>query len=298
MVSAKLLSEQLAASIDPAYYLESLGFKCYEWQKEILKPGITRLILNCARQSGKSTGVSAMAVHQAKFTPGSLILIFAPTEAQAEELMMRVSEFIRADPSIILVRDSSITKKFINGSRIRAFTASPKSARGYSDPDIIIFDESAYVEDELYLTVRPMMTGGQTKLVLLSTPRGKTGFFYETWTRPSDRWTKVLVKVPDIQHITSPGDHVPFDHNEFVTVNAQKGIKAYISPRHMTEFLLEEYETMGPHWYAQEYGCEFRDPIDNVFDFDMVLSAFDTEEEAIDFDEASVLVEEEESFNW
>jgi hypothetical protein len=275
MSLAKSLSRQFAASIDPSHYLESLGFEAYEWQREVLRPGVSRLILNCARQSGKSTVIGAKVVHRAKFFPGSLIMLFAPSESQSAELMEKIGVFISQDPEILLVRDSSITKKFLNGSRIKAFTASPRSARGYSDPDIIVFDEAAHVERELYLTVRPMMTGGKTDLVLLSTPYGKEGFFYDIWMRETDLWLKVEVQPLWIMHRMMPEKYAPRNDADFIRERAEKGIKAFISTRHTEEFLLEEYEEMGEHWYMQEYGCEFRNPLDIVFDVDLFNRSFD-----------------------
>lgn len=282
MVSAALIAKHLAATLDPFSYLQSLGFEAFDWQKEALKPGITRLILLCARQAGKSTIIAAKVVHRAKYFPGSLIMLFAPTEDQAEELMAKISVLMSQDPDIILVRDSSETKKLLNGSRIKAFTASPKSARGYSDPDIIVFDESAQVEDELYLTVRPMMTGGRTDLILLSTPYGKKGFFYKTWSEASKRWHKVMVKPQDILHELMPSKYPKIDYDQWREEQAALGVNAYISPRHGKEYLLEEWDTMGEHWFLQEYGCEFLDPLDNAFDMDMVHRAFNSQEVAYD----------------
>ncbi len=288
MVSAKSLADQLAASIDPFRYLQSLGWEAFEWQKEALAPGVPRLILLCGRQSGKSTAIAAKVVHRAKFFPGSLIMLFAPTQDQAEELMAKISEFMSQDPDIVLIRDSSETKKLLNGSRIKAFCASPKSARGYSDPDIIVFDEASQVDRELYLTVRPMMTGGKTDLILLSTPYGKDGFFYDTWEKKSSRWVKVLVKPQDILHERYPQKYPKEDVRKWHEQMAKAGIKAFISPRHEREFLHEELDEMGEHWYRQEYGCEFLEPQDNVFDFNSVMRAFDSDVKAIDMDGEAV----------
>jgi hypothetical protein len=274
----------LAASVDPAYYLEALTFTPFPWQQNVLRPGIHRLILNCARQSGKSTVIAAKVVHRAKYFPGSLIMLFAPTENQATELMEKISIFMSLDEEIILVRDSSVTKKLINGSRIRAFSASPKSSRGYSDPDIIVFDEAAQVDDELYLTVRPMMTGGKTDLILLSTPFGKEGFFYEIWHRATDIWTKILVKPPDIMHEMMPNQYKVVDYEEYRKTNETIGIDAYISPRHKKDFLLEEFEEMGEKWYMQEYGCEFINKIGSVFDMDVFQRAYTSEVTMIDLE--------------
>jgi len=275
MILAESLAKQLSASIDPAAYLSTLGFNAYEWQKMVLTPGIMRLILNCARQSGKSVDVSALVTHQTKYSPGSLVLLFAPTENQAIELMDKISVFMKMDPEIILIRDSTVTKKLLNGSKIIAFSAAPKSARGFSDPDIIVFDEASQTPDELYLTVRPMMTGGKTRLILLSTPFGKQGFFYEIWDKVSTIWTKVLVKPVDIMHEWSPAKYPKINEEKYRLDNAKIGIRAFISPRHTKEWLLEELEEMGEHWFLQEYGCEFRSRLDSVFDEDSFMRCFD-----------------------
>lgn len=285
----KSLSKQLSATIDPAYYMMSLGWYAYDWQKEVLRPGTPRLILNCARQSGKSTVIGARCVHRAKFFPGSLIMLFAPSEGQAVELMNKISEFIKSDPEIVLTRDSTNTKQFINGSRIKAFTANPTSARGYSDPDIIIFDESAYVDRELYLTVRPMMTGGKTDLILLSTPNGKEGFFYDIWTNESKIWSKVLVRPIDVMHEIDPNRYTYFDETKFIAEQQDKGIKAFISPRHTREWLIEEQEDMGDNWFLQEYGCEFRNRNDVVFDYDLFMSRVTDEVKPMDTVEFDVV---------
>jgi len=273
--SANSLTNQLAACIDPAHYLLSLGWGAFDWQTEVLRPGVSRLILNCVRQAGKSTVIAAKVAHRAKYFPGSLIMLFAPTENQSVELMEKISQFLKSDPEIILVRDSSVTKKFLNGSRIKAFTANPKSARGYSDPDIIVFDEAAHVEKELYLTVRPMMTGGKTELILLSTPHGKVGFFFEVWHRDSDLWSKVLVKPVDVLPEVLPHEYKVVDINEWKAKNAEKGIKSYISPRHKADWLREELGEMGDHFFMQEYGCEFLESLDSVFSLDAFMQCFE-----------------------
>lgn len=282
----KNMCHSLAATIDAASYMQSLGWICYPWQREVLSPH-KRLILKCPRQSGKSTVIAAKAGHRCKHYSNSLVMIFAPTENQAVEVMNKIGKFLTQDPEIDLERNSTVEKKFRNGSRIMAFTANPTSARGYSDPDMIIFDEAAYVTDELYLTVRPMMTGGITELILLSTPHGKTGFFYETWTK-KNAWKKVQVDVEDILHEEFPEEFPKIDCEERRKKLKTKGIDAFVSDRHGKEFLREELGEGGVHWYRQEYGGEFLDPQDSVFDFASVLRGFETKEQALDMDGFSI----------
>jgi hypothetical protein len=76
----------LAATIDPVSYLETLGFVCCPWQREVLGYH-KRLILKCPRQSGKSTVIAAKKRHKCKHNANLLVMLFAPTENQAMELI-------------------------------------------------------------------------------------------------------------------------------------------------------------------------------------------------------------------
>jgi hypothetical protein len=277
MIDERLLKDmvgRLLSTLSPTAYLEGLGFTSYPWQRDVLDVH-RRLILKCPRQSGKSTIVAAKAGHRCKHYPNSLVLLYAPTENQAIELMEKISVFLSQDPEVKLERNSTVEKRFKNGSRIRAFTANPVSARGYSAPDMIIFDEAAYTDDELYLTVRPMITP-TTELILLSTPNGKRGFFYETWEY-GEHWTKIQVDVADIR-----GAREPFEERRQKAL--EEGIQLYLSPRQTEEVLREELRVMGERWYRQEYEGEFLDMTGAVFDMDSLYRALDTTEKAIDLE--------------
>jgi hypothetical protein len=54
--------------------------------------------------------------------------------------------------------------------------------RGFSGTSLLIVDEAARVDDELYYAVRPMLAVSGGVLMMLSTPFGKRGVFYEEWT--------------------------------------------------------------------------------------------------------------------
>jgi len=264
------LLERLAANLDPGAYLQTLGFTPYEWQEKALEPGIKRLILNCCRQAGKSTVIAAKAIHRAKFWSNSLILLVSPSERQSKELMQKIDTFITQDTDIELEQDSKGEKTFRNKSRICALPGSEKTIRGYSNPDILIIDEASRVPDEVYMTIRPMMTGGNTELIIMSTPFGKSGFFYSTWSTTSDLWTKIEVQPIDILPQVLPNKHQNISAEVLINERKGKNIQLFISPRHDKQFLKEEFYTMGEYWYQQEYGCKFLNPIHNVFDMDLV----------------------------
>src|SRR5262249_16489507 len=87
-------------------------------------------------------------------------------------------------------------------------------------------DEAARVPDDLYRTVRPMLAASQGRLICLSTPNGKHGFFYDAWAKGGDDWTRIEVPASKITRITP-------------------------------DFLAEERRCLGESWYRPEYECSF-----------------------------------------
>ena len=79
-----------ALALDPSLLLSAQGLTPDPWQCDLLWSGAPHLLLNCSRQSGKSTTVAALALHQILFRPGALVLLVAPSERQSHELFRKV----------------------------------------------------------------------------------------------------------------------------------------------------------------------------------------------------------------
>ena len=241
---------------DAVKFAELTGFEADEWQKKVLN-WITasigneqgkNLILNCARQSGKST-ISARAAHYvAETKPESLTILISPSQRQSSELFKKVKESMEALPKPpVLSEDNQLSCQFkSNGSRILALPGSEKTIRGFSGADLIIEDEASRVDDELYMAIRPMLAVSKGKLILMSTPFGKRGHFYEAWDKGGEAWERVKVTAEE-------------------------------NPRISKEFLEEERKAMGDWWFMQEYMCEFMDAIDSIFSYDKVMAALSDE---------------------
>src|SRR5215218_11298135 len=94
------LVEDLKLALDRAAFAKRLGLESDLWQEELLRCISERVLLNCCRQSGKSTMAALIALHRAIYHPGSLILILAPAERQAKETFANVAEmYASASPS-------------------------------------------------------------------------------------------------------------------------------------------------------------------------------------------------------
>src|SRR5665647_1835575 len=64
------------------------------WQRDFLRDTEhKRVILNCARQTGKSSMVAIRAIYEALTTPGSLILVISPTFRQSMLLFSKIMRF-------------------------------------------------------------------------------------------------------------------------------------------------------------------------------------------------------------
>src|ERR1035437_1976067 len=88
---------QLAAALDPvAFAKEALGFVADERQKALLRTSEPQVILNCSRQSGKSTVCAIKALHRSVFSPDSLILLISPSLRQSKELFGKVTGFLKS----------------------------------------------------------------------------------------------------------------------------------------------------------------------------------------------------------
>ncbi len=241
--------EMLAKIKQRAYaseFAKSLGLDPDEWQREVLDGNDTRLILNWSRQSGKSTITAVKALHHAAYLPRSLVLLLSPSLRQSSELFRKVTDFMALmDPAPETTAQTMTSADFANGSRIISLPGGEQTVRGYSAPSLVVIDECASITPALYYSVRPMVaTRPDATIVLLSTPHGRGGVFWETWERGGPEWKKIKITADRCSRITQA-------------------------------FLDEERHTIGDRWFRQEYQCEFLELEGALFSADLVSSLFD-----------------------
>ena len=102
------------------------------------------MLLNCARQSGKSTMAGIVALHRALTVPGSLVLILAPAERQAAELFSKVVVSYRTLGHVMPTASfRKLGMELSSGSRIEALPGTEKTIRGFAGVSLLIVDEAA-----------------------------------------------------------------------------------------------------------------------------------------------------------
>src|SRR5919204_5333895 len=90
------LALDLACGLDPCVLAQQAGIVPDPWQADVLRSTAPRMLLNCSRQSGKSTVVAILAVHTALYDPGALVLLLSPTLRQSGELFKKAAGVYQA----------------------------------------------------------------------------------------------------------------------------------------------------------------------------------------------------------
>jgi hypothetical protein len=242
-----MMTKDLARALDPVLLARDCGIEPDPWQATLLRERPRRSLLLCSRQSGKSTVTALTAIDTAIYNPGSLILLVSPSQRQSAELfrsLMLLYGKLKDAPA--LNAETVLRAELANRSRIVALPGSEKTIRGFSAADLVVVDEAARCEDSLLGAVRPMMavSKGGGRLIMLSTPAGKRGFFFEAWTGDDASWHRTRVPASECPRITQA-------------------------------FLDEELKELGAQRFSEEYSLAFLDPDEAVFSTEIIDRAFD-----------------------
>ena len=235
--------QDLQHGIDPVRFArDCLGISLDPWQVQVLQSSNKRQLLNCSRQSGKSTTAAIMAIHMAIYRPPALVLLVSPSLRQSGELFRTVMGYFGQLPhKPASIEENRLSLRLANGSRIVSLPGTEQTIRGFSGASLIVEDEAARVPDDLYYAVRPMLAVSGGRLILMSTPFGKRGHFFEAWAHMRE-WEKVMIPATQCSRI-SPA------------------------------FLDEERAALGEWFFRQEYLCEFVETGDSVFPYAFIHAA-------------------------
>lgn len=233
------LARQVAVGLSGAQVMRNAGMVPDGWQHRLLTETGGDTAIVTSRQAGKSTAVAALALHRAYSLAGQLVMVVAPTLRQSIELTRKVRFFLPYLPGVVTVREAETIVELGNGSRVLAFPGKADAVRGPS-PNLLIIDEAAFTPDDLYEAAVPARIRTQGDLVALSTPNGKSGWFYRMFTGTDDRTVRVEVPYTDVSAITP-------------------------------EFIDHQRWMMSTDNFEREYCCRFLAPANRVFNVEGLM---------------------------
>lgn len=227
------------------------------WQEHLLLNNDRYIIINASRQSGKSTILAVKAAYLALTKPYSLILLVAE-QRQSNEDIRKVRDILKAYDKHLRAKyegkmmvgfttDNKTSLELSHGSRVIALPGNER-VRGYSAPDLVIMDEAAYLDDEVFVGIDPMLEVSHGQLILASTPNGNQGFFYKEWDNP--RYTRYRIPWHDC-------------------------------PRIKKESIEQKRIVYGDAYVKQEYGTQFLDELTSLFTERALQESIEEEEEVL-----------------
>jgi hypothetical protein len=220
----------MAEHLDPALFAAEAGFTLDRWQADTLRQVLVarkdRVLLNCSRQSGKSTLLALAGLAEA-MADETTVLVVSTSLRQSQHVFSMAARMYRrltrrpVEPEA----QSALRITFEHGGRLIAMPGGDgDTIRGYT-VGLLLLDEAARISDELYYAVRPMVAVSRGRIVAASTPAGSIGWWYEAW-HSTEEWLRVRVPASDCPRL---------------------------SPR----TLAAEAAAMHPSVYAAEYECSF-----------------------------------------
>ena len=234
--------------------LGSKTIKLDRWQREVLDTK-GDICLRAGRQVGKSTIISIKAGEFAIKNRNKSVMIISAVERQAYLLFAKVLAYIFDNyRSYIKAGKDRPTKteiKLKNGSVIRCLPTGNDGLgiRGYT-VDLLIADEAAFIGEDVWPAVTPMLSTTGGTLILISTPLGKSGFFYSCWIDETGRFTKFHINAEDIAEQREEPQRTNMKNDHILQRNMMTKMQ-----------------------YAQEYLGEFVDELRRLFPDDLIKRA-------------------------
>jgi hypothetical protein len=166
-----------------AVFAAEVGCPLEDWQARSLALRKRTTGVVAPRQSGKSRGLSVLALKRAYSEPGHRVLVVSAGEEASRRLLSEVRRIAQGSP---LLRGSVVDEMaglltLSNGSEVRSVPASERQIRGWS-VDTLLVDEAALVSDDLLLGAAYPTTAArpEARIVLASSATTAGGSFYDT----------------------------------------------------------------------------------------------------------------------
>src|SRR3990167_442544 len=180
-------------------------WKWDKWQQEVLDYD-GNIAIRAGRQVGKSVVIAEKVCRFALAHSGAVCLVIAASQRQSGLLFEKIKNTLLVLGRDVLAEVPTLTRLVLkNGSRIYTLPAGKTGhfIRGYT-LDLLIVDEAAYVSEAVFNSIVPMIAvsrkvRGFGRIILLSTPFGKGGFFYHCFS--DDDFRKWHVSSEDCERI-------------------------------------------------------------------------------------------------
>lgn len=194
------------------------------------------VVLCWSRQSGKSV-LCEMLLIEYLFKKNTYNVYISPTFQLGRKVFKEITQLLEQTNIIKKANSSTLTIETIYGSTLQFFSAESYTAiRGTTCNGVCIIDEAAYIQDVLPNgenfwgnVVMPITKARKPLTVLVSTPCGTQGFFYDFYLRAMNNEEGIVQLTRDIY------------------------ADSLVTPKEIEEIK----KSIPPKAFAQEFECRF-----------------------------------------
>lgn len=160
------------------------------WQKDVFDELANRdhnywYVIKSIRQCGKSVLAQLLLIYSSFEQGGSVSLCVSPVVSQSRKMFEDILSI--CGPLVCKSNGGTLEITFVNGSRILFRSAEQgDSIRGNTvkGTGILVVDEAAYIKDDIFYSILvPTTNVNKSSIFVFSTPKFKTGFFYDLFIR-------------------------------------------------------------------------------------------------------------------
>lgn len=244
-ISKQIIKEKAKCKADPVYFIKNhviiqhpvrgkIKFELYPFQEDVLHDlqNFRYNICLKSRQIGISTLSAAFALWKMVFWDDFSVLVIATKQEVAKNLVSKVrvmNDYLPSYLKLECTENHKLSLAYSNGSRIKAVSSSPDSARSEA-LSLLIVDEAAFVPkaEEVWTAAQSTLSTGGSAFVL-STPNGSQGLFFRLWNEAET------------------------GYNDFNTIK----LKWDVHPDRDQKWRDEQTKILGEKQAAQEMDCDF-----------------------------------------
>lgn len=169
--------------------LHLFGDEIWDEDLQDVKMKHNRICLLQSRQTSKTTTTCSYFLWYMCFHADRNLLITANKESTTKEILRKCLDMLKGLPYFLkpgIEEQSKTTLRLENGCSLRAVATTEASATGDSI-NILLIDECALIPQnvmkEFWASVFPTMSSfKQSQIIVLSTPRGRTGLYYDIYS--------------------------------------------------------------------------------------------------------------------
>ncbi|HEY9831291.1 MAG TPA: terminase family protein [Stenomitos sp.] len=135
-----------------------------------------------SRQLGITEAIASKFLHKACLNPGYAAVVLSKSQVDTSNIARRVRRMVDS-LGVALETDSLTDIQIHGGGRLIFRNSTPNGCRGLESISDILYDEAGFVEgiDRIFDAASPSqeMVGDEARALVLSTPAGKSGWYWE-----------------------------------------------------------------------------------------------------------------------